>query len=66
MEELSPNDPRPLLTAGYEAVRRDPQRLASQLDLLAAVSAQVRLLALSAPVQVTPAALADALLTELA
>jgi hypothetical protein len=58
-------DPRPLLGAGYDAVRRDPQRLTTQLDLLAAVAAQARVLLLRAPARATPEALASAVLTEL-
>lgn len=66
VEPLAPDDPRPLLGAGYDAVRRDPGRLIAQLDLLSAVAGQARLVQLRAPMTATPQALADALLTELA
>ncbi len=65
-EPVAPEDPRPLLAACYEAVRRDPQRMLTQLDLLAAVAAQARIVELHAPARATPQALAAALLEELA
>jgi hypothetical protein len=62
---IAPEDPRPLLTSAYEAVRRDPQRLRTQLDLLAAVAAQARVFELRAPADAPPQALAAAVLAEL-
>jgi hypothetical protein len=54
VERLSADDPRPLLAGAYETVRRDPDRIAAQLSLLARLAASARLLRLRVPVSGSP------------
>ncbi len=58
-------DPRPLMQTVYDVVRRDPQRLLNQLDLMAAVAQRARVVELRAPLTTAPQALASTLLEAL-
>jgi hypothetical protein len=61
IERLAPEDPRPLLGSTYDLVRRDPNRLRAQLDLVAHVARTATLLRVRIGLGTTPHELAEAL-----
>jgi len=65
VETLPAPDPPALLGNVYERVRRDPERLAGQLALLADLAAAARFVRVRRGVDATPAQLARRLLAEL-